>query len=259
MPYFVLLHAGMSAGLSSISMSPAAATSYPLHATIDGRAQSLARHGSSSSSAYWQVDRGAGTLEAVDLLWIPSGHNLGSQTVTVKASATGAFAGEETTLASFTSAAGQIEQTLTSSTARYVRVGFGGSGTWEYGELWLGRKRTPSVAHLTPSWAWPKRANVETVSLPSGVIAATIRGPDLQAGSLEFRWAAGDDLTLFRDMQSIAGGGKRPILVGAPDDAMPTIVAFVANDVEPFAQDSSIPQGTGPTYTVKVELVEAIG
>ncbi len=261
MPSFIFLHAGAAAGVAAITMSPAAAAGFPAYRSIDFRGQSLAKHGSSSSSAYWQVDRGAGTLEAIDRLVIPSGHNLGAQTVTVKASATGSFGGEETTLHSFTSAAGLIVEALTSSTARYIRVGFGGTGTWEYGEIWLGRIRTPtSACALEHGWEWPKRSNVDAITFPSGATGSTVLGPDLQTGRLPFKWAqSAVDAVLFRELQAAAGGFKRPIVVLGPDDTLPTIIAFVSGDLEPFRQDSPNPVGTGPTYSLTVNLREHIG
>ena len=120
-PYFVFLHAGRLAGDAAITMSPAAVTDFPKFYTIDGRAQSLAKHGS-VGAATWVCDRGAGTLEAIDTLIIPAGHNLGAQTVTVHSDTEGTFA-TPTLLKSFTSAAGQIMQTFTApSTERWVQV-----------------------------------------------------------------------------------------------------------------------------------------
>lgn len=259
MPYFVWLHAGRAAGDASVTMSPAASASMPKYRSLDGFGQSLAQHGSSSGAAYWQVDRGAGTLEAVDRLLIPAGHNLGAQTVTVKASATGAFAGEETTLASFTSAAGLVEQAVTSSAARYLRVGFGATGQWEYGEVWLGRKRTPSAAVVCdPAWKRPPIANVSVQRFPSGVQGSVLLGPDQRTLGMTLRWVSGADATLVEDMIAACGGAKAPLWVAGPDDAVPTTLMWLAA-VSAWEQDSSVPQATGPTYTVQLELTEALG
>lgn len=259
MPYFVWSHAGRAAGDASVTMSPAASSTMPKYRSLDGFGQSLAQHGSSSASAYWQVDRGAGTLEAVDRLLIPSGHNLGAQTVAVKASATGAYAGEETTLASFTSAAGLIEQAVTSSTARYLRVSFGGTGQWEYGEMWLGRTRTPSSAVVVdPGWKRPPLSNVTVQRFPTGVQGSVVNGPDQRTLGMTLRWVAGSDLTLFEDLATACGAAKAPFWVGGPDDATPTMLAWLSA-ISAWEQDSEVPQATGPTYTVQLELVEALG
>lgn len=258
MPYFVWSHAGRAAGDASVAMSPAASASLPKYRSLDGFGQSLAQHGSSSAAAYWQVDRGAGTLEAVDRLLIPSGHNLGAQTVTVASDDNAGFT-TPTTLASFTSAAGLIEQALTSSTERYLRVSFGGTGQWEYGEIWLGRTRTPSSAVVVdPGWKRPPLSNVTVQRFPTGVQGSVVNGPDQRTLGMTLRWVAGPDLTLCEDLATACGAAKAPLWVGAPDDAVPTTLMWLSA-ISAWEQDSDVPQATGPTYTVQLELIEALG
>lgn len=258
MPYFVWSHAGRSAGDASVTMSPAASSAMPKYRSLDGFGQSLAQHGSSSGAAYWQVDRGTGTLEAVDRLLIPSGHNLGAQTVTVASDDNSGFT-TPTTLASFTSAAGLIEQSLTSSTERYLRVSFGGTGQWEYGEMWLGRTRTPSSAVVVdPAWKRAPLSNVTVQRFPTGVQGSVVNGPDQRTLGMTLRWVAGADATLVEDMIAACGGAKSPLWVAGPDDAVPTTLMWLAA-VSAWEQDSSVPQATGPTYTVQLELTEALG
>jgi len=256
-PFFYFLHAGRTAGVANVASNPAAATGFPLHYSIDGRGQSLFKFASSGAGSTYTVDRTAGGLEAVDALLIPSGHNLGSQTITVESDDNSGFS-SATTLYNSTVAAGLIEKTLTSSTERYLRITFGGTGQWELGEVMFSRKRTTS-SYVIADWSIPKASNVNVTRWPSGVIGATALGPDLQRGTLTFRWVSGSDRTMFDELQAACGNFKAPVYVALPDDTLATTLMLIDGDLNEWKQDSVNPQGTGPTYTISMDLIEAVG
>ena len=261
MPYFVWSHVGRAAGDAAITMSPAAATGFPKYHSIDGFGQSLTKH-ASAAAATWICDRGAAGLEAVTRIFIPSGHNLatgGSQNIVVASDDNGSFT-SPTTLATIATAAGLMEASLASSTERYLRVSIPGSGSaWEYGEIWIGRTRTPSAAVVVdPGWDVSPLQNVTVQRFPSGIQGSVVNGGDQRTLKMTFRWVAGTDLTLFQDMAAACGNAKAPLWVGAPDDAIPAMLMWLST-IASWTQDSTVPQSTGPTYTVELELIEALG
>ena len=258
MPYFVWSHAGRAAGDAAITMSPAAASGFPKYRSVDGFGQSLAKH-ASAAAATWICDRGAAGLEAVTRIFIPSGHNLGAQSVVVASDDNGSFT-SPTTLATITTAAGLIESALTSSTERYLRVSIPGSGSaWEYGEMWLGRTRTPSAAvKLDPGWDIAPLVNTNVQRYPSGVQGSIINGPDQRTLRMTFYWVTGTDLTLFQELAAACGGAKYPLWVGAPDDAIPSTLMWLAA-ISAWKQDAEKPLSMGASYTIQLELVEALG
>lgn len=241
-----------------MSVSPAENASFPAYYAYDGRAQSLFKFGSSSSSATFTIDRGAGTLEAVDRLVIPSGHNLGSQSVTITSDDNAGFA-TPTTLASFTSAAGLINQALTSSTERYLRVAFGGTGTWELPEVWIGRVRTPAVGPR-PEWTRARQPNYQRVQFDSGVTAGSQIGPMRWAYAFAWTALAGTDLAIFSDLEAAVSSAGERLWMMTPDSDVGLLLMELSEPMQ-WRQDHPVPGNavTGPTWTVALKVIEAIG
>lgn len=255
-PYFVLLHAARAAG-AVVSVSPAENASFPAYYAYDGRGQSLFKFGSSSGAATFTVDRGAAGLEAVDVLVIPSGHNLGVQTVTVTSDDNSGFT-TPTTLATFSSAAGLINQALTSSTERYLRVAFGGTGTWELPEVWLGRKRQP-VLGPAPTWTRGRQANYQRVQFDSGVTGGNQIGPARWTYSLSWHPLSGTDLAIFTDLEAAATPSGERFWLMTPDSDVGLLLVELAAPMR-WQQDHPNPGGvTGPSWTVTLDVIEAIG
>lgn len=258
-PYFIFLHAARTAGLSGVSSSPAAHADFPIHYAIDGRGQSLFKFASSGANSTFTINRGTAGLTAVDTLLIPSGHNLGAQTVTVKASATGAYGGEETEIGSFTSAAGLIEETLTSSTAQYQRITFEGTGQWELPEVWLGQKRTPASG---PSMRWVRRRypNIDGYEAASGVTGKSQQGLTRRGYSLAWERITGADVALFNDFFSEIADGLKTFYFAGPDDSDPTMLCeLLASGPIDLSQDRRNATVDGPRYSYRAELIEALG
>lgn len=256
-PWFMFLHAGRAAGVSGVSCSPSANASFPLYYAFDGRAQSLFKFGSSGAGSYIQIDRGAAGLEAIDYLIIPSGHNLGAQTVTVKA-ATDAGITTSVTTDTFTSAAGLITQAVTSTTKRYLRVTFAGTGTWELPELWLGRKRQPSQG-VGIGWRIGLQPNYQRVRFDSGVTGGNQIGPALYVFYLPFSPISAADYAILSELRDAAQPSGERFWLQGPDGSIGPKLVELATPMT-FQQINAVPAGSlGPIYSTAIDAAEAIG
>lgn len=220
--YFVIGHAARIA--ENATMTPAAADGFPAYYLHDGGASHMAKFGSSGANSRIDIDRGAGTLPTLDRILIPSGHNLGAQTVTVYGSSTGAFSGEEATLESFTSAPGLVNEVLaTPSAHRYLRVVFAGTGVWELGELWIGRTITLTQGNAF-GWTDPYQPNLLNYVFDSGVTGSAELGPAVK--SLGFAWDSvglrdQSDIARMEDVLSDINYGQHTFWFQAPESAEP--------------------------------------
>lgn len=259
MAYIVPLYGALHVlEASTVTCTPAASASFPLFYLFDRRGGSLFAFGSSGASSRIDVDRGAAGLEVFDRLFIPSGHNLGAQTVTVKTSTTGAFAGEEVTRASFTSAPGLIDQAVTSNSDRFVRITFAGTGTWQLGELWLTHRLSTGARGPDPRWNDVKRGQYDRTVYRSGVTSTAILGPARRVLGYSFNrlpdGAEGATLKAFLD--AIAWGAVRFLLW--PIDGSSPLMAELDSQAT-RQQDSPNPQASGITWQVALPMVEALG
>lgn len=251
--YFVMGHAARIAG--NATMTPAAAAGFDAYYLRDGGAQALAKFGSSGANSRVDIDRGAGTLTTLDRLVIPSGHNLGAQTVTLYGSATGAFAGEETTLHTFSSAAGLINQTLTTPSAlRYLRCVFAGTGQWQLGELWVGKTIT-LASGAAPRWSDPYAPNLITYVFDSGVTGSVELGPAIRSFSYSFDGLVAADTLLMEELLQDIGYGLHTFWFMPPDTGE-TLRLMRLSQPADRAQASSNPRGSGPVYTYSLEMIE---
>lgn len=252
--YFVAGHAARIAG--NATMTPAAASGFEAYYLRDGGAQALAKFGSSGANSRIDIDRGAGVIPTLDRLIIPSGHNLGAQTVTLYGSATGAFGGEETTLKSFTSAAGLINQTLsTPSALRYLRCVFAGTGQWQLGELWVGKTFT-LASGAAPAWSDPYAPNLLTYVFDSGVTGAVELGPAVRGFEYSFVRLDASDVALMEELLEDIGRGLHTFWFMPPDTAETLRLVRLAQPAG-REQGSANPRGpSGPVYSYSLSMIE---
>lgn len=255
-PRYCLLHAARAAGAAAITSANAFATAEPKDHLIDDRAGSLARFSGSASDHDIRIDRGAGTLEAVDRVWIPSGHNVNGQTLTVESSTTGAWGGEETSRASFTAGTGAIDESVTSNTDRHIRLTIGGTGTWALGELVFTRTRTVSRGP-EPGWEDEELSNTASLDLRSGAAAVLVQGVNRRRFRFSYRAvSSADDLTFFSDL--VAAAASYPILVDPAFDDESAVWVRLPEDVS-RKQDPLVPAATDAKRTsFEFELLENV-
>jgi hypothetical protein len=188
----------------------------------------------SEADHYVQIDRGAEGLEAIDRLYIPSGHNFAGADIRVRSAiADDMITGVTTQLAAVAAPAGALDFDLTSTTKRYVRLDWpNDTGTWEFGELILTRTRTTTDGPLQ-GWRDFQQHNRVEFEKESGATATLALGADRRVMELDYR-ATND--SLFAEMMAEVGTFK-PLLVDPPYDT--ESVAWMK-----FSADLRITEGT---------------
>lgn len=258
-PSFNFLHAYRDAGASGLTVSPAAAATGPVDYLIDDRAGSLCVAGSAATSGFWLVDRGAGTLEDVDRLLIPAGHNLDGRSLTISQDDNAGFTSPTALATSIAvSGSGLIDITLASITAeRYVTVAIdtGASLAWEIGEVFLTRKRTLSRG---PNFRWkhPSVDNVIAHTNAAGVESFRVIGAARKTYDLQWGWIDGADLTVLQELEA-AVGTHTPFYFDPPDDSFPTVLVTLS-ELPDIEQDREVP-ATGHSHRYRLRMVETLG
>jgi hypothetical protein len=212
---YAFLHAARDAGAAAITdNSHGWLTANPKDFLIDDRAGSLATFDSSESDHWIEVDRGTGTLEAIDRLIIPSGHNLAGATLTVTSGASSPPGTTRLTAAAV--AAGMIDEAVTSNNDRYVRIAFTvTSGAWAIPQLIYTRTRT-TTRGPEPGWVDMLRHNTLDFTKESGSVASLALGADRRYFELTYRLVVlAADLLVFSDLLSTCGTSK-PFYIDEP-------------------------------------------
>lgn len=250
-PRYAFLHAGRDAGAAALTPSPAADADFPVDFLVDDRAGSLFKFGSSSSSAQVDLDRGAAGLEALDRLLIPSGHNLGGNTITLEADDNAGFSSPTTLLNAVAVSAGLIDQAFASNTERYLRLSIGGTGTWEIPEWVLTRTRT-TTRGPEPGWEDYHEHNTLEFTKESGSIASLSLGPDRRVFAYRYRDVKdSDDLAVFSELIA-AVGTARPFYLDPAFDTEAAIWVKLSEDSRQ-RQDPQVPAATDATQR-EIEL-----
>lgn len=236
-PAYGILHAGALAGASAITTKYATAANFGKERLIDARTTLLMKFSASQADHHVETNRGTGTLEAVDRCWIPAGHNLSGATVRVysgSSSPASTLRGSSPTVAG----TGAIDFAFTSTTDRYVRVLFDGTGTWELGELWLTRRRS-TVRGLDPGWETPIRVPTEITEFPTREITAVL-GPARRIFGFSYHDVddAAADSVLLTDVANL--GRAAAFLFWPPHASTLPFVAKLLEDGD-REQDSPMP------------------
>ena len=259
-PRYAFLHAAREAGAAAISSQNIFATAQPKDLLIDDRLSDLAKFNAAATDHFVQVDRGAGTLEAIDRLVIPTGHNFNGANLRVRHADDAPFtSGVADLLATVAVAsAGQLDYALTSSTKRYVRMDWPSSSStaWEWGEWFLSRTRT-TLRGPEPNWPHTPRHAVRTYDLPSGVTAILEEGPDRDA--IEYLYNVvkdAADLAVFEDLIAAAGMSHPFILDPAYDTEATAFFLLTA----PIEREYDNPNPTvAISRSYRLRLLEALG
>jgi len=234
-PAFGILHAGAVAGFGAITPKNAMAAGQGVERLVDSRTALLAKFAASAPDHDVEVNRGTGTLEAVDRLWIPAGHNLSGSTVTVFS---GASSPASTNRGSVVATSAAVHLAFTSNTQRFVRVAFSGTGQWEMGELWITRYRQ-TVRGIDPGWEAP--VSVPTVVMHFATHESTaLLGPPRRIFHVTFHDVeeGSADATLLGDVANL--GRAAAFLFWPPSSGALPFIARLQDDGS-REQDSPAP------------------
>ena len=198
------------------------------------------------------MDRGTGTLTAIDRLFIPEGHNLdGATTLTVQHSTDDISYSSIGTDAS--PGTGAIDIALTSSTNRYVRFEITGTGKWEFGELfYTARNAAPTRGPAAP-WDATRTRPQQRVRFPS-FDAVAVLGEERQGWELTHQALTGTDLTAWDALFSGTRGGADPFVFWPPDDTADPIL--VQHSQWRREMDAPNPAGMGLQYEIRAQFLE---
>lgn len=259
-PRFMFLHAAQLAGDAGLSSNETLDADFPKAHAIDGRLEAQVKLDAAAGGDWTlTVDRGAGSLEAIDRLIIPAGHNLASVAgdLMLEADDNSGFT-TPTTLLDFTPAAGLIDQSFTSNTERYVRLKRDNAAVvWQLGELYLTRTRQPTRGPVN-AWEDPFVPNVETFQTLAGVTGSEQFGSPRRTFNMVWRGLSGTDLAVFDELLSRIGYGPGiPFYFDPPEDSEPAIFVELLEQYQ-RKQDAKIPQ-QAIRYEVGLSLIEAVG
>jgi len=248
-PAFVIRHYGSEIGVGAISSSVAAAAGFGKERLIDYRLANNFKF-STSAAAHWiEYDMNALGGATINRIIIPAGHTLSGLTLTVKS---GASTPPTTTRGSAVATAGMFDLSLTSSTDRYWRLEFSGTGQWELPELWLGFYEQ-TTSGPTPQWENSRLspAVVEPYMTREAVLVA---GPSRRLFTIEHQWLVlPGDGTIYGNL--LLRGFFAPFWFYPTDSVFggPFLVRLTEDGGR--EQDHPVPQ-IAMTYTVKIRMLE---
>ena len=244
------LHAMADAGTDAISAANTFSTTQPKGFLIDFRAGSLCTFTAAAADHHIQLDRGAGTPDAITRCIIPIGHNLDGVEVRVRAADDSGITANVTTLVnSVTADDGLFDQSFTSNAQRYVRMDFPNDNfNPEIGEIVYTYAHTPSVGP-EPPWTDMLVHNVLEFQKSSGVVSSLSLGSDRRLIEVRYRHVdSSADLTIFSGLLT-ACGRSRPFWLDRPWDDLDAIWVRLTEDsrqqldrASPGSPDSQRPQ-----------------
>jgi hypothetical protein len=248
-PRYCYLHAARDAGAAAITdNSHGWLAANPKDFLIDDRAGALATFDSSETDHWIQVDRGAGSLDAIDRLLIPSGHNLAGTTLTVK---TGAADPPTTSRFSGAVVAGLIDEDITTNSDRYVRLEITGTGAWAIPEL-VYTSTQVTTRGPEPGWLDHLQHNTRHFEKDSGVIASLALGADRRRIEYVYRDVKlAADLLVFAELVATCGTSKPFYLDPCFDTETPVWMKLIEDSRQ--VQDPAIPAATNTTQR-RIEL-----
>lgn len=253
-PQYNFVHAVRTAGAASITPTPAAAAGFPVDNLIDDRAGSLFKFTSSGAGSTLVIDRGAGSLDAIDRLLIPAGHNI-TGTIDLEADDNAGFTSPTALLTNEAVATGLIDETFASNTERYLKITFDATGTWEITQLIFTEKRT-TTRGPNPLPGWPDQLIDNTLLFPkaSGVVAALELGADRRRIQYDYRVLESADELVFSDLWTECATARPFFLDPAYDDETPIWVRLV----EPIERrlDTVAPQSDSRKYFRRLIMLE---
>ena len=226
-PAYMWDHLGASIGAAAISTKYATAAGFGKERLIDYQGARLMKFAGSQADHDIEFDLNAFEGPIYDRVVIPNGHNLSTKTIRVYAGDTSPAATE---IGSVVATAGWIDLAVTLSTNRYVRVLIDATGTWELGELWIGR-RYQTETGIARDWQEPLRTPSVEIEFPSReavmLLAAPRRRYLIEHQGLSD--ASGDEF-IYRELSVRARA--TPILFWTPRASPSVLIARLEEDAE---------------------------
>lgn len=247
---FGLIHAGRDAGASGFSMGVGTLDSgSSFGSLIDDRPDTVANFTPSAGTLQIRLDRGAGTLAALDHLFIPPGFDLDGGSIQVDADDEPTFTGATNLAASMAvPSAGPIDIELSSSALRYIAVTVSGLGASAYlSQLILTARETPPNRGPVPNWRDEPDDPTARSTSQSRHASVLALGPAASLVSAEFQQVS--EAADMAALDAVLNHPKQfPVVVRRPDDADPSFWGHITSAGRVF--DSPAPQRlTAKRYT----------
>jgi len=243
-PRYAYLHAARDAGADAITLSHTAGTTDYKDFLIDDRAGSLFKFAESSTGQTITIDRGSGSLDAIDRLIIPAGHNI-TGTIDLDADTTSGFTSATVLLSGESVSTALIDETFSSNSEQWLRLTFNGTGQWEIPELIFTSTKTTTRG---PEQGWVDMIQHNTLHLPleSGVVASLARGLDRRRIEYVYRDVNDSgDLAVFAALLATCGTSRPFILDPAFDTETPLWMKLIEDSQQ--QQDPAVPAATDST------------
>jgi hypothetical protein len=260
-PRYAFLHAARTAGAAAISSQNAFAAAQPKELLVDDRYSERAKFNAAATDHHVQLDRGAGTLEAIDRLLVPAGHNFSGGNLRIRHADDSGFTTGVADLLASTAVSGSalLDYTLTSSTKRYVRMDWPSSPStaWEWGEWILTRTRA-TTRGPEPGWKDAPRHAVQVFETPSAIDALLETGPDRR--EIEYLYHLvkdAADLAVFEELIS-AVGMARPLVIDPAYDSEGPLFVRLTQAIE-RAYDNPAPNTNPISKSYRLRFLEVLG
>ena len=254
-PGFGWLHAARDAGATAITANNAFASDAPKDFLIDDRAGALTSFASSESNHWLAIDRGSGTLEAINHLYIPAGHNFDGANIRVRADDTLPMSAPITTILASTAITGSdaISLSMTSNTQRYVVFDWPSStGQWELPELLYTNLKTPTQGPRV-RYADETRHPVQIAETQTGARYVLSVGADQRAYDVTWEQVRLEaDRTILDDLIAAVGLSK-PFLFRPPQNADDDLYAHFERSPERDEEADVQARFPRPTYRLRIE------
>lgn len=253
-PQYSFVHAARTAGAAAISTVPGVAAGFPVDNLIDDRAGSLFKFTSSGADSKIIVNRGAGSLDPIDRLLIPAGHNI-TGTINLLADDSAGFPDPTTLLSGEAVATGLIDETFALNSQQFVKINFNADGQWQIPQLILTEKRTTDRGpDPLPGWSDQLIDNTLLFPKSSGVVAALELGVDRRRIEYDYRVLETADELVFAELWTECATARPFFLDPAYDDEPPIWVRLV----EPIERrlDTIAPQSDARAYFRRLVMLE---
>jgi hypothetical protein len=206
-------------------------------------------------STHWlRFDYGA-TPDTTNRLFIPVGHNLSANSITLKAADSADMLTNPTTLGTWFLSPAAIDKGFPDNSQRYGELSITGTGTWSFPEIWITYRHSLDRG---PEWPWVDRPqyNVLDFPKPSGDIATLEQGP--QQRVFEMSWAKiklAADLAIFDDLLDNYGRAL-PFLFWPPYGETPPLIVKLTDD--PEREPGASNPGQEETRNIELQMIELI-